>query len=451
LTIGSPGELLTALARKQYDAILGTPEGNNLDFKEHPYRLHEERGKWELCKDVAALSNTSGGCLVIGYSVRRGPTDVAEVADELHPVPVDLINPDQYKKVLSSGVYPPPRVALHAFTDSLPEGHQIFVVEVSNDKMREPFLVRRMPATDGKVSSEAVGVPSRFHDDTIWESAEEIHQRIRGLVSVETSPPGAKSPARTESLVDGTHVEKRLAGFQVRSDEQLRHIAHLQEWMTEPVYSLHAIPVESGYELHDLHDPSGLGGVLQRPPSLRPTGFGLATGTSEVIDGALVGRSDRGPVVWLDADGFFTAAVQGTREYLGWAVNDGILPSRPWTLINSLVLVEFTLEFFRLVHSALVPRIRGPWLFGVRCRGFLSGQLRLAPDFHTKVLGLFDENTNRASSDDWWRSFIDQNESLPGMNALGALRSVYQLFGLPPSVIPFTEESEVSEEAIRQA
>src|SRR5438105_1779550 len=122
MSVSSPGELLTTLARGDYDAIPGTPEAANLDFKEQPSRLDESPSKWELCKDVAALSNTDGGCLVIGYSVRRGPTDVAEVADELRPVPVDLINPDQYKKVLSSGVYPPPSVALHAFTEGLPEG-----------------------------------------------------------------------------------------------------------------------------------------------------------------------------------------------------------------------------------------------------------------------------------------------------------------------------------------
>ncbi len=181
-------------------------------------------------------------------------------------------------------------------------------------------------------------------------------------------------------------------------------------------------------------------------------GFGLATGTTDVIDGAVVGRSARGPVVWLESDGFFTAAVQGTREYLAWAVNDRVSPHRPWKLINSLVLVEFTLEFFRLVHSALVPRMRGPWLYGVRCRGFQSGQLRLAPDFPQSVIGYWEENTKAASSDDWWRSFVDEDESLPGQNAAKALRFVCQLFGLPPSAIPFTDESaEVSEWAIREA
>ncbi len=103
MSVSSPGELLTALERKQYDAITGTLEGDDLDFKEQPYQLDEEKGKWELCKDVAALANTGGGVFAVGYSLRRGPTDIAEVADELRPVPVELINPDQYKKVLSSG------------------------------------------------------------------------------------------------------------------------------------------------------------------------------------------------------------------------------------------------------------------------------------------------------------------------------------------------------------
>jgi len=96
--------------------------------------------------------------------------------------------------------------------------------------------------------------------------------------------------------------------------------------------------------------------------------------------------------------------------------------------------------------------MRGPWLYGVRCRGFQSGQLRLAPDFPQSVIGYWEENTKAASSDDWWRSFVDEDESLPGQNAAKALRFVCQLFGLPPSAIPFTDESaEVSEWAIREA
>src|SRR6266511_6297104 len=113
MSVGSPGELLTALARGDYDAIPGTPEADNLDFKEQPYRLDQEKSKWHLCTDVAALANTNGGCLVVGYSVRRGPTDVAEVTDELRPVPTKFhqTGPIQeghiVRRASSSADYPP--------------------------------------------------------------------------------------------------------------------------------------------------------------------------------------------------------------------------------------------------------------------------------------------------------------------------------------------------------
>jgi Putative DNA-binding domain len=439
MSVGSPGELLTALATGDFDSILETPEADNLDFKEHPYRLEEDGSKWELCKDVAALANTNGGCLVVGYSTRRGPTDVAEVADKLRPVPAELINPDQCKKVVSSGVYPPPLVTLHRFTEGLSEGHEVFVVEVATDRAREPFLVRRMPDQEGKLSGQAIGIPSRFHDDTIWQSAEEVYQRIRS--SVPGLPPPRSKPAPSAPPVDAK-------AFADHSESRLQQIAQLQEWTDEPLYSLHAMPASPG-ELDDLHEPAGLGGMIQRPASLRGAGFGLFTGTTDVIDGALVGLSGRGPVVWLEPDGFFTATALGDRSFLGWAINENVSPERKWTLINSLVLVEFTLEFCRLVDAALVESIDGPWLYGVRCRGFKTAGLRLADGFKKSIIGLWPENTKPASNDDWWKWFADESRETPGWNAFRILKSVYQLFGLPPSGIPFTADSQVSEEAIR--
>ncbi len=440
MSVGSPGELLTALARGDYDAIPGTPEADNLDFKEQPYRLDQEKSKWHLCTDVAALANTNGGCLVVGYSVRRGPTDVAEVTDELRPVPTKFIKPDQYKKVISSGVHPPPPITLHRFTGGLPQGREVFLIEVATDRSREPFLVRRMLDQEGKLSTQAIGIPSRFHDDTLWQSAEEIYQRIR------TSAPEA--PPRSKPRESPLHLD--MEAFADRSQSRLQEIAELQEWTDEPLYSLHAMPAASG-ELVDLHDPSALGGMIQRPASIRQTGFGLFAGTTDVIDGALVGLSPSGPVIWLESDGFFTAATPGNRSFLGWAVNDQVFPKRTWTLINSLVLVEFTFEFFRLANSALVERIDGPWFYGVRCRGFQEARLRLTAGFEKSVLGLWEENTKPASSDDWWKSFVDEHHEIPARNAFHTLAYVYQLFGLPPSAIPFAVDSEISEEAIRQA
>lgn len=440
MSVGSPGELLTALARGDYDVIPGTPEADNLDFKEHPYRLDQEKSKWHLCTDVAALANTNGGCLVVGYSVRRGPTDVAEVADELRPVPTELIKPDQYKKVVSSGVYPPPPINLHRFTMGLPKGREVFLIEVATDRAREPFLVRRMLDQESKLSGQAIGIPSRFHDDTIWQSAEEIYQQIR--TSAPEPLPRAK-PAESAPHLD-------MEAFADRSQRRLQEIAELQEWTNEPLYSLHAMPVAPG-ELDDLHDPSALGGMIRRPASIRRMGFGLFTGTTDVIDGALVGLSPSGPAVWLESDGFLTATTLGNRSFLGWAVNDRVFPERPWTLINSLVLVEFTLEFFRLVDSALVQRIDGAWFYGVRCRGFQQARLRLTDGFRKSILGLWEENTKPASSNDWWKSFVDERHETPGRNAFRTLAFVYQLFGLSPSAIPFAADSEISEEAIREA
>ena len=443
MTVASPGELLRSLEAADYDAVLGTRESDELDFKEQPYQLGHDYGKWELCKDVAALANANGGCLVIGYAVKRDPEDIAEVASKSRPVPSKSIKPAQYKKVLASGVYPAPSFILHSFTRGLPQGQLVFAIEVRPDKNREPFIVRRMPDPKGKVSGEAVGIPSRFHDDTRWETAEEIYQRIQAA-------PMERRPRRVEP--DERHQPVNQEAFERRAKGRSAEMGALESWASEPLYALHAAPATTGHELDDLHDPSGLGGKLQRPNGLRSSGFGLPTGTSDVINGAFVSRSRMGPIVWLESGGFFSLAARGSRSYLGWAVNDGVFPERPWTLINSLVLVELTLEFFRFVHGELQPRIGGAWFYGVQCSGFQKAKLRLASGWSRSLIGLWDEDTKAASSDAWWQAFVDKKGRPPGDNAFRALKQVYKLFGLPPSAIPFQSASIVSEEIlIREA
>ena len=78
--------------------------------------------------------------------------------------------------------------------------------------------------------------------------------------------------------------------------------------------------------------------------------------------------------------------------------------------------------------------------------GAASGIIEVVSDH----MGLRGPN-KRASGNDWWKSFVDERHETPGRNAFRTLAFVYQLFGLPPSAIPFAADSEISEEAIRQA
>jgi hypothetical protein len=59
--------LINALARREFDSILGTNESNWVDFKSAPYGLDNDRSRWELAKDVSAFANVGASAIVIGF------------------------------------------------------------------------------------------------------------------------------------------------------------------------------------------------------------------------------------------------------------------------------------------------------------------------------------------------------------------------------------------------
>lgn len=57
MTVHSDLDLVAALAQGTPGRLLGTAESDRLDFKQSPYPLQTDKGKYDLCSDVAALAN----------------------------------------------------------------------------------------------------------------------------------------------------------------------------------------------------------------------------------------------------------------------------------------------------------------------------------------------------------------------------------------------------------
>lgn len=55
MTVESHIDLLTALAQGAPARLIGTAESDRLDFKQAPYPLNTDKGKYDLRSDVAAL------------------------------------------------------------------------------------------------------------------------------------------------------------------------------------------------------------------------------------------------------------------------------------------------------------------------------------------------------------------------------------------------------------
>ena len=438
MAIFSPDDLLRVLRAGEFDRLVGTPESDWLDFKAEPYRLDTAKDRWELAKDVAAFANHQGGRIVIGVQTARQPHEVVDVAKKVRPVPLTLIDPMRYQDVLNERIYPPLRgleLAWHRSEPSASKGLFEFTVPPQPANHR-PFIVNRTLDEDGRETTQAFAIPQREGGVTLPLLVGQVHRLI------------------SEGLQSGQVAEPRQAigavDQQARAEERLDRLETWQGWETLPAYFLQAIP-PPGTHLQDLHEHGRLRGALEHMNVLRPEGFNLRARSSlEVRDGGLAYLADSRRALWLDPDGTLTVGALATYNYLGWAMDQtrpsGIRPDQ--VLLNPIVVVEFTLEFFRFVHRELC-RTRaqpGRWAFRVVCRRMHAkpyGPVALARGVPS---GGFLSEFRLASADTWKKTF--DGPATAGVDAFSALRLFYELFGQPPSVIPFIVDGEISEEEI---
>jgi hypothetical protein len=450
LAVSSVGDLFTALAQANFERILGTAESLWVDFKREPYAVDGStgrltpKGKWELAKDVGAFANRGPGLIVLGYETTRHENDTVETAAAHRPIRKSIVDINAYREVISNWLFPSIRgVEFHWFPPDREVDLGVLIIEVvDQDETQRYFLLRRVVDEAGRLrESGAFAVPLREGDRTEFVSAEMLHPLL--------VPSTTGSASRAGVGGEGWRTaEAATQGTDARGDQRVLDLEERLGWSDQPLYLLQALPPPRAPEvLTGFYEREGLWMALNHPESLRPMGFNLETGgaPAAVENGWFVSRPSH-HALWLDADGFFTAAGVADQEFLGWALNDGRSPDQPLK-INSLTLVEFTLEFFRFVQRELMARTQvARWLVRVICLRFARYRVGLYEGTTSKSLAA-RRAPHPATSDEWIREFAPIGE--PGRDAFAALERVYALFNLPSSAIPFTEDASVSEAAIR--
>jgi hypothetical protein len=422
--ISSPLELKKALGAGAVEEVFGTPESGWIDFKKEPYRLDTFKGKWEYAKDVAALANGDGGCLVVGIKTGRSPNQLVSAAESCAPVPKKLVDQKQYVDVLLNGVYPEVwGVGFSWFPPDDSADAGVLLIEVPPQRRRDkPFVMRTMLGPEDRQVS-AIGVPVRNGSETTWLKAERVQPLLGALSGAESELEAPRSARRD------------------RADEIIATLRRESEWTEVPVLFLQAFPPEGRSVLPELYGRDGIRGALESPKARRYAGFDLwVAGAVTVRDGALV-KMDSRKALWLERDGALTAAGLAGPEFLGWAMNERGQTAGPFTL-NPVAVVEYVFEFVSFVYDVLAPRAaRGRWTFRVAAAGWksLRGGLMLVPGHPQDA---WSEGAEPASGD----ALDDEVEGSgePGRDALSLLGRLYGLFGLPSSAIPFTEGDAVS-------
>jgi len=447
--VTTPSEFTEALAGGNFDRLIGTAESNWLDFKLTGYAMQDvnsaklsAKGRWELCKDVAELANQHGGYLVLGVNTEKQPTVGIEVASQIRPIRIDLINIEAYRAVVRSGVYPAVRdLRLKWYFENSgtanDKGLLLIDVPPQSDTDR-PFVVRQMYNDDLGKETGAVGIPVRNGDQTDWYSAERIHHRINAAEQGPSGPPNTPVGGASPHEIDAN----------AQADERLQHIEDVQDWADDPIYFLQALPPDPVDELPGFYGATGVAQTLLRPASLRPGGFNLSGfGQGEWLEGALVVRRMDDAAAWLDPNGMFSIGVAAGPAFLGWGINPGWQPGKP-IRINSVTLVEFTLEVCRFVHYALRPHKESPgWSYRLRCVRFKESVVSLGPGAPRKV-PLPRYPVEQGATSDTWEKRVGGLDD-PSTEAFRVLSAFYGLFALGEDDIPFRKGDRIDEVAVR--
>jgi hypothetical protein len=321
MTVHSDLDLVAALAQGTPGRLIGTAESDRLDFKQSPYPLGTDKGKYDLCSDVAALANAQGGLIVCGVKAKRRPEAILEAASELTPFQRSLVNVETHQHVVDEYVRPLVPVELKWFDhpDDGKKAGSYFVIQVPPLPADQRYaLVRRCITIDGKLR-EGVTIPLRNGDRTIHLPADDAYRLINDGLRM-------REFAHLGSLAGGTPKGVTDADL----DADLESLEQAQDWDTEPTLWWQSATGTQASLLSRLYGPDGIEGSLSSQDTLRGvSAFNFRTIDSRPAarDGALI-VGDRRALLKVSPSGLVTAGALATGNMLGWAMDSRGYPDR---------------------------------------------------------------------------------------------------------------------------
>ncbi len=338
-------EVLEALAEGEFESVIGTAEGDCVEFKEQSYGLEEPRHKFELAKDVTAMANHRGGLIIIGYSTEVDPSTEVERAAAIRPIPRERFPISRIRTIVREFSYPQISVQCQ-WWPTVPDGATgiaTILVDPLDERLRMA-VVRVGDVEDGRRPTDrAIGVFRREGADNHHVPASLIQEWIR---LGRGRPTGEPRPGMLlHGAQDGQQPERQLAED---SSETAPRTPYL--W-------LQAGPLEAMTVRWLLDgDQSVIRDRFLSPPQLRSTGFNYDfQGDLEPLPGGGLRKLVAGRISLSVLPSGLTTAVVGY-DYLGWGMDsDTRNPPLPPGTINQLAMAELSHEFCRYYLLTVVP------------------------------------------------------------------------------------------------
>ena len=330
-------------------------EDLQVDFKQKDYHKDpkdSEKHKFEICKDVTAMANASGGYIIIGIREEK------EVAKE-------FFNVDEAASIVK-------RIndtCLHYIQPRIP-GLKVQEYRLKWENKDIDLVIIYIPTNEmrphGFTWKNTNNFVKRYNhtirDYPTEEMLKDYSQRsqtkpeesiISRIDQLETTLTPVIRSARRERINSITREDNAL---DVDNYEELVHIMNLrfEEVISDqPYYRIFALPKELNPDAVSTEDQR-IRDILYDPPNRRRSGFGV-TGLweqemSQTREG-ISGRNITGGEITLLNDGYFEVRCPINIQFQrGWGDPQFAIPdSVKW--LYPYVVIEFPVSFLRLVKS----------------------------------------------------------------------------------------------------
>lgn len=432
MAIASLVQLVEVLSRGEFDRLVGTPEGQEFDFKSAPYLMDDPRNQWELAKDVAAFANSGGGCIVVGCQTNRSERDVVDAVSGFSAVPKNLVDVPRYRQVLTQLIYPSPRDLTFRWYPEEDDRGLLLIHIPAAPEADQPLLLRRLLDEGGK-RIEGLAVPRRNGDRIEWEPPERIHATIVAARMAQAYMFGAAKEG--QRLLAKETADERAA--------ELRDAANVSE---KPCVVLQVRAPQGTDFLRHFFGQGGIAEAARAWQTPRPRrGFGIHVDREpKMIGGELLIDSSRH--MRVSPDGWFELAAAADYSDLAYRMQKYQRdPAR--VLLNPVVVVEVVYDYFRFVRQVLAPRAtQGTWKGWIRVYGFKGAAVDFpVSDFRWSPM---DEDDMLVASDDRLEQAFDLSGDAE-RDAFEALWRLLMVFGLSRDQVPYSTNERIDPEAIR--
>jgi len=423
-----------------YSKLIGEHESDFFDCKRNPYHLKTNTSKFELAKDVSSFTNAGRGYILIGIETKKSKKSFYDEIISINPFKQSVCNHEQYLDVISDWIYPKPK---SIETNWLPmkedETKGIFVIKIPNQsEIHKPFLIRRSILEKEKISEVLIGYSERKQDFNEPKTIVELHQVLRDglfyseklngrLQSIETVL--AEMQKSSQNAWDEIYeIEKRIETTLLSSELKEERSVVLTCYPETPLKLKTLLSVK----------PGSLGTVLESPPTIRSSGFGLRGFDRSQYKGTFKRvSSGKRSTIDLYKDGVLIAALKADRDYLCWGMRDFVF--------NPVALIESIFCFVHLYKFVIEDSHKNPIKirFRIDLRNFhLNGKInKLAYGDLENLKIIFGEEIMPAPDNNWTDELEIETEDyeLSQVTYL-LLEKIYDYFGIPNEEIPYTKE-----------